>query len=356
MTVTTTVTDKRVFGGVDTHKDFHVAAVLNAIGGLLGVKTFPSTLDGYEQLLCWMQSFGEINRVGVEGTGSWGAGLNRFFFDNGIVVVEVNRPNRQMRRRKGKSDAADAQAAARAVLSGEATATPKSNDGAVAAMRVIKIALNSALQSRTQAANQIRSIIDTGPNDLREELRDLSMTKICQRTGAYRPGANIYEVRTATKYALRKLARRWLALTEEINELKRDLRQLVEDHAPKQLLDAFGVGVDTATTLMITAGDNPGRVTSDAKFAALCGVSPRDASSGRNQRHRLNRTGNRDANRALRTVVLVRLRYDQEPKDYMAKRIAEGKTKREVIRCLKRSVARQLWRALQPPKAPMSAA
>ena len=350
--MTTTVADSEthVIGGVDTHKDVHVAAALDHLGRELGTRSFPTTPHGYEELLSWLSSFGQVKRVGVEGTGSWGAGLSRFLGHVGIDVIEVNCSNRQNRRRKGKSDPTDAIAAAKAVISGEATAQPKSKDGAVESLRMIKLTLRSAVQSRTQTANQIHSIIDTAPDEVREQLRGLSMIKVCRTADRWRPAKSIADPSTAAKLSLRRLAKRWLALTEEIKETKAQQVELVELEGPAELVNAFGVGPDTAATLLIAFGDNPERCRSEASFAALCGVSPMDASSGKRQRHRLNKGGDRLANSALWRIVIVRLRYDPETQAYMQRRLAEGKTKREVIRCLKRHVARQVWKAMNPPQ------
>ena len=349
MAVTTTVADQNnfVIGGVDTHKDVHVAAALSSIGRELGTQSFPTTPRGYQELLDWLESFGTLLKVGVEGTSSWGAGLSRFLSQIGTQVVEVNCSNRQNRRRKGKSDPTDAIAAAKAVISGDATATPKSKDGAVESLRMIKMTLRSAVNSRTQAANQIHSIIDTAPDSVREQWRNLSMTALCRQASHCRARGNIDSPTTAAKFSLRVLAKRWLALSDEIKELKAQQSELVHRTAP-ELTDAVGIGDDVAATLLITFGDNPKRCATEAGFAALCGVSPMDASSGKRQRHRLNKGGDRLANAALWRIVIVRLRYDAETQAYMQRRLTEGKTKREVIRCLKRHVARQIWKTMNP--------
>lgn len=277
----------------------------------------------------------------------WGAGLSRFLSQLGVQVVEVNCSNRQTRRRKGKSDPTDAIAAAKAVISGDATAEPKSKDGAVESIRLIKIALRSAINSRTQAANQIHSVIDTAPDQEREQWRNKSIVTICKAASRCRPGDNIADPTTAAKIALRFLAKRWLNLSSEIKELKSQQNTLVQMVAP-ELTKAVGIGPEVAATLLVTFGDNPERCRTEAGFAALCGTSPMDASSGRRQRHRLNKGGNRLANAALWRIVIVRLNFDPETKAYMQRRLAEGKTKREVIRCLKRHVARQIWKTMNP--------
>ena len=354
MAVTTTVADRRVVGGVDTHKDTHVAAVLDDVGQLLATQSFQTTAEGYSKLLSWLGSFGEIDRVGVEGTASWGAGLSRYLSVNDVQVIEVSRQNRQRRRLKGKSDTVDAEMAARAAMNGDAIAVPKAGNGAVEAIRMFRIVTRSAIQSRSQTANQIHSLIDTAPDEIREQFRSMSMQKICNTASRLRPNDDVGNPITASKTVLRHLAKRWLVLSQEITEVKAQLRILIETSAPPELLGSFGVGVDTAGALMVSMGDNPERCQTEQAFAALCGVSPRDASSGRNQRHRLNRGGDRTANNALWRIAMVRLAWDPTTRAYMERRRAEGKTKREAIRCLKRYIARQVWRAMQVRQEPLS--
>jgi transposase len=334
-----------VTGGVDTHKDLHVAAALDGVGRLLGTQSFPTTAAGYRALLSWLRGFGTVTSVGVEGTGSWGAGLARHLATEGVTVLEVNRPNRQARRRRGKSDPADAEAAARAVLAQEATGTPKATNGTVEAVRLLRLARRSAMKARTQAANQIHSVIDTAPEELRAQLIVLPMSVRVARCSRFRPG-DVSSPVGAAKLALASLARRWCALDAEIETLSGELGRLVATAAPT-LVAVKGVGTEVAGALLTAAGDNPERLATEARFAALCGASPIDASSGRNQRHRLNRGGDRQANCALFTVVLNRLTWDERTRAYMARRTAEGKSKREVIRCLKRYVARELYREIR---------
>lgn len=334
----------RITGGVDTHLDVHVVAALNAIGGLLGVESFTTDPAGYRAALEWLEAFGEIDRVGVEGTGSYGAGLARFLLAEGVDVVEVDRPNRQLRRRQGKSDPQDAVAAARAALSGEASGRAKSRDGAVEAIRVLRIARCSARKERTQAINQIRSLITTAPDQLRAELRGLPLGKLLARTSAFRPGP-ASDVTNATKLALRVLARRVQALQDELRLLDAELRPLVMATAP-ELVARPGVGTDTAGAILVAAGDNPDRLRNEATFARLCGVSPLDVSSGKQERHRLNRSGDRQANAALWRITLVRLSSDPATRDYLERRTKDGKTKKEAIRCLKRYIARELYQLL----------
>lgn len=339
--VGTTDVTREVTGGVDTHADTHTAAALDGLGRQLGQETFPATKAGYAQLLAWLAAFGQIVSVGIEGTGSYGAGVARFLTGNGVVLVEVDRPDRRARRREGKSDPADAIAAARAVQAGTATGTPKTRDGVVESIRALRVARSGAIKAHTAAMNALRQMLITAPDPVREHLSGLTAKALVKTCARLRPGADLSDPGNAVKLALRRLARRCQALTEEITEADADLNTLINQTAPR-LIDQVGVGTEVAGQLMITAGDNPRRLKSEASFAALCGVSPLSASSGRTDRHRLNRGGDRAANSALYTAVIVRMRYHQPTKDYVARRTAQGLTKREITRCLKRYVAREL--------------
>ena len=257
-----------------------------------------------------MASWGQLARVGVEGTGSYGAGLARHLAAAGVAVVEVNRPNRQTRRRRGKSAVTDAEAAARAALSGDATARPKAGDGPVEAIRTLRVARRSAIKARTQAINQIHDLIVTAPDALKDQLGGLRTGALIDACARLRPNPTDHQVTAAAKQALRALARRHRALSAEINELDAELLALCAEANPA-LLAAPGVGPEVAATLLVTAGDNPQRMATNASFAALCGASPIEASSGQHIRHRLNRGGDRQANNALWRIAMVRLRYDE---------------------------------------------
>jgi transposase len=335
---------RRVVGGVDTHKDIHVAAAVDDVGRILGTAEFPTTTRGYQALLAWLGRFGVVARVGVEGTGAYGAGLARYLAKAGVDVVEVDRPNRQTRRRRGKSDPVDAEVAARAALCGEASGRPKSRTGTVEMIRALRVARRSARKARTQAVNQIRDLIITAPDELRATLRDLTLKEVVDRATRWRPGP-VTSPTAATKLALSVLAQRYQALGADMERLDVELDRLVAETAAP-LLARKGLGTDTIAALLVAAGDNPQRLKSEASFAALCGASPVDASSGKHQRHRLNRAGDRQANEALWRVVLVRMGTDPRTKDYVARRLKEGKSKKEAIRCLKRYVAREIYREL----------
>jgi transposase len=342
----TTMAEARVCvtAGVDTHLDVHVVAALDGIGGELGVRSFPTTPAGYRAAVGWLRSFGDVGLVGIEGTGSYGAGLTRHLLAEGISVVEVDRPNRQNRRRRGKSDPVDALAAARAAQSGDATSQAKSRNGAVEAIRVLRVARSSAIHDRTQALNQMRALVSTAPDDLRQELRGLSGYRLIVTASALRPGSEITPL-SATKTALRELARRLQYLAKQIERLDAILTPLVATTAPA-LVARYGVGTETAGALLVAAGDNPQRLVSEASFAHLCGVSPIEASSGKVTRHRLNRGGDRHANHALWRIVMTRMVSDPDTRYYVERRTKEGLSKLEIMRCLKRYVAREIYAAL----------
>ncbi len=333
--------DRQVTVGVDTHADQHVGAALDPLGRLLGTQAVPSTAAGAAALLAWARRFGAVERVGIEGTGSYGAGLSRWLRARGVVVVEVARPKRPARRGRGKSDPVDAEAAARAVQAGTATARPKAGTGPIESIRALQAARRSALKARTQAANQLRALVVTAPDDLRARLRRLGLARLVATAAAFRPGAPSTPS-AATKLALKSIAARHRRLSAEVAALDAHLGRLVAAAAP-DLVALKGVGTDTAATLLVTAGDNPDRLRSEASFAHLCGVAPIPASSGKTVRHRLNRGGDRQANRARHLLAVRRLRWDPATVAYAARRRAEGLSKPEILRCLKRYIARQLY-------------
>ena len=387
----------QVIIGVDTHKDRHVAVAIDGRGVRLDEKQVPVAVCGYEELERWSRDLGHVNAFGVEGTGSYGAGLARFLADRGYTVLEVNRPDRSIRYRKGKSDPTDAEMAARSVLAGVADATPKSGEGEVEMIRMLKSTKSSAVKARTQAVNQMKALVRaiaskffsakrkaklqliglpkwqvsdkrrasskltankmrlpwalvvTAPAELREKLDGLGTSALVKRCGSFRPG-RLDSPTAAAKYALRSLACRYRQLSKEIQDLKAELERLIQAMAPA-LVEAFGVGSDTAAALLIAAGSNPDRLNSEAAFASLCGVNPIPvpASSGRTNRHRLNRGGDRQANAALYRIVVVRLRHDLRTQAYLRRRTAEGMSKTEVIRCLKRYVAREVYSIIRKP-------
>jgi transposase len=343
----TMVEDTRaVTGGVDTHADMHVAAALDPVGGLLGVREFPATAAGYAELLGWLNSSGTVALAGVEGTGSYGAGLARCLAAAGVRVVEVDRPDRQDRARQGKSDPLDAVSAARAALSGRASGTPRGRDGSVEAIRALMVAKRSARQERTQAVNQARALIVTGPEELRARFAGHSTAALAAAIAALRPRpGNVPGY--ATGVALRELGRRVRFLDGQLERLDELIGPLVTARAPG-LLALHGVGPDTAAMLLVAAGDHPERLRSESSWAHLCGVAPVPASSGKTAgRYRLNRGGDRQANSALWRIVIIRMSSHPATRAYADRRGKEGLSKKEIIRCLKRYVAREVYRQLR---------
>jgi transposase len=336
----TIVETRAITGGVDTHADMHVAAALDPIGGLLGVQEFPATLAGYTRLLGWMGGFGTIALAGIEGTGSYGAGLARHIAA-GIRVVEVDRPDRQDRRRQGKSDPLDAVSAARAAQSGRARGAPKGRDGAVEAVRALMVAKRSARSERTQAINQARALIVTGPEDLRARFTAHATADLVTDLASMRPRPGAV-VGYHTRIALRELGRRAEFLDSQIACLDALIVPLVTGHTPG-LLALYGVGTDTAALLLVAAGDHPERLRSEAAWAHLCAAAPIPASSGKTKRHRLNPAGDRQANHALWRIVITRMSSHPPTRAYVERRTAEGLSKTEIIRCLKRYVAREVY-------------
>ncbi|MGI5290255.1 IS110 family transposase [Nonomuraea polychroma] len=326
-----------IAGGVDTHQDTHTAAVIDMVGRVLGSEQFPADTTGYAALLTWIRSFGTVKVVGIEGTGAYGAGLARYLREQGVNLSEVDRPDRKTRRLQGKSDPIDAIAAAKAALAGDRTGTPKQRDGQTEALRCLRIARRSAVDQRADAQRQMKALIVTAPDDLRAQLRGLPTGKLIATCAALRPDpAHAHDPATATMIALRCLARRHQQLTAEISDLDELLQPLVAAINPA-LLAVHGVGPDTAGQLLLTAGENHDRLGSEAAFAMLCGVAPIPASSGKTHRQ---------ANAALYRIALVRLRWDPRTRAYMERRTKDGLSKKEIIRCLKRYIARELYKII----------
>jgi transposase len=293
-----------------------------------------------------MRGFGRLGRVGVEGTGAYGAGLARRLRDEQVDVIEIDRPDRKTRRFQGKSDPIDAIQAAKTALAGERTGIPKQRDGRVEALRNLRVARRSAVEQRADAQRQIKTLIVTAPDELRARLRALSVKQLITTCANLRPDrVDAAAPATAVKIALRSLARRHQQLSAEITDLDAVLEPLVAAINPG-LLAANGVGTDVAGQLLVSAGENHDRLASEAAFAMLCGVAPIPASSGKTTRHRLNRGGDRQANAVLYRVALCRLRWDPRTRDYMQRRTKEGLSKKEIIRCLKRYIARELYQLI----------
>lgn len=336
-----------VVGGVDTHKELHVAAVVDHHDRLLGSASFPTTRHGYKSLLVWMRSFGPLSRVGVECTGTYGAGLLRYLQKAGINVLEVTAPDKSVRRKRGKDDTIDAENAAHAAYAGCRTVTPKTRDGMIESLRVLKACRKTAIAARRIALQMIQTQIISAPDQLREPLRKMTRMQLIRTLATWRPDLSGYrDVTTAYRIAFKSLARRYLELHDEIADLDIMIKTIVDDLAP-ELIARPGIGYESASQLLITAGDNPERLRSEASFAALCGASPIPASSGMTQRHRLNRGGDRAANSALHIIAICRLRLDARTQDYVLKRTGQGLSKLEALRCLKRYIAREVFYILR---------
>lgn len=344
--------------GVDTHKDEHVAVAIDGLGGIIGEAQFvPASPDGYAELLAWAASLGDVHAFGVEGCGSYGSGLARFLRRHDHKVYEVARPPRRGERRaSGKSDTIDAEHAARTVLSGEGTATPKLADGQIEAIRLVKIARDTAVKAHTAAIITLKAVLVTASDALRADLEPLTDYKLIVACAGLHTGGDIADPEVAMRHTLASLASRYLGLHEEIKIHTRHLNMLTKTAAP-QLLERFGIGFDTTAEMLITAGDNTDRIRSEAAFAKMCGVCPIPTGSGKTSgRHRLNRGGNRQANAALYRVVIVRMRWHSPTIAYVERRTAEGLSKKEIIRCLKRYVAREIYQLLPQPDATTKAA
>ncbi|WP_425465500.1 IS110 family transposase [Palleronia caenipelagi] len=334
---------RQIVGGVDTHKDLQVAAVVDDQDHVLASESFATTLRGYRLMLEWMRSFGDLQRVGVEATGTYGAGVLRYFQKAGVQVLEVTGPDKHDRRVRGKSDTLDAEAAAHAAFARRRTVTPKTRDGMIEALRVLKAVRKTAVQARRIALQMIGNTIISAPDALRDSVRHLTLMKQIRTLAAWGPDVTAYrEMETAYRIALKSLARRYLELHDEISDIDAMITRIVDDLAP-ELVPQEAIGTHSAAQLLITAGANPERLKSEASFAALCGVSPIPVSSGKTDRRRLNRGGDRAANSALHIIAIGRLRCDEGTQKYVARRIADGLSKREAIRCVKRYIAREVF-------------
>ena len=321
--------------GVDTHKDVHVGAVLTMAGVLLATHSFPTTSAGYQALLEWAHRFGEVSAAGIECTGSYGSSLMKYLHTRHVLVFEVNQPDRALRRKAGKTDDVDAEAAGRAVLAGRSLSTPKDGTGASENLRQMRVVKSSAVKARTTAINQLKGLLVGADPVLRDQLRGLGTKALIRTCVLMLPN-------TVERMLMANLANRINYLTDELGQLEKAMTKTIAVYAP-QLLAVSGVGYDSAAALLIAVGDNSDRMKNQASFAALCGVSPVEFSSGQTQKRRLNRGGNRQANAALYRIVLTRLRWDLATQEYLKKRTENGKSKRDAIRCLKRYVSREVF-------------
>jgi transposase len=337
-----------VIGGVDCHKRTHHAFVLTEHGRRLADQEFPANRAGYRDLVEWMQAHGELARVGVESTGSYGAGLCRHLRQLGVDVIDVNRPHQRLRQRRGKSDPIDAEGAARSVLAGEATAIAKDSTGIVESIRELRVARETAVKARTAALCALGELIVSAPAELRESLAArktlAGQATLCARM---RPDpTRLADPAQAAKAALRSVARRIHDLDAEVADLDHQLRPLVARAAPRTIA-LLGIGTQHAGQLLVTVGENVQRIHTEAGFAHMCAAAPIPASSGQTRRHRLNPHGNRQANRTLHMIAVVRLRYSPATRAYADRRRAEGMSNKDILRCLKRYIARQVYRTLR---------
>jgi transposase len=337
-----------VVGGVDTHQLTHQAAVMDTAFRPIADREFPATSAGYQQLLDWIAGHGLIQAIGVESTGSYGAGLTRHLLAAGVEVLEVTRPEKTTRARDGKSDVIDAYSAARQVAAGTATAKPKVTTGIVEAIRAVKVPRDAAVKDRTRAYSQLRDLATTAPAALHDELIGLTGKQRAKKAAAFRPDpTRLADPVQATKYALRDLARHIHDLDARIAEADQILTTLTKQAVPS-VLALRQVGPQIAAQLVITAGQNIDRMRTEAAFAKLIGVAPLPASSGKSgTRHRLNRGGDRQANSMVYLVAVGRMKDHPPTRDYVTRRRAQGKTDPEIIRCLKRLIARTLYRELR---------
>lgn len=337
----------QVVVGVDTHKEIHVAAAVDWQGTLVDERSFATTRQGYRQLESWARSLGEVARVGVECSGSYGSGLARRLSKNGLEVLEVAFPDKVVRRKRGKDDFIDAEMAAEAAFTGTRTVTPKSRDGMVEALRMLQKTRSTAVAARRVALQMIRAHIISAPEELRDQLRGMTRMQLIRHLSATRPDSTDFKTPIgAARISLKRLARRYVDLGDEIDELDDMIGAILADAAPL-LIKCKCVGPQSAAQLMVTVGDNPDRLRSEASFAMLCGVAPIPVSSGMTYRHRLNRGGDRAANSAIHIIAIGRLRTDERTKAYVAKKLAEGHTKMEAIRCLKRYIAREMYHVIK---------
>lgn len=336
-----------VVAGVDTHKDSHHVAVLDLTGRVLGSRGFPTSAAGYGMLLDFVAGFGLIDRVGVELTGSYGAALTRHLIGAGVSVVEVNTTDKATRARRGKDDVIDAVAAGQKVLSGMAIGVPKDTTGISEAIRILTVVRDQAVKQRTQSWNLLKALIVTAPDELRQQLRKLTPARLLTATrNLTADTGRMHDPGQASRQGLRRVAERITAIDQEIRDADRELAALVAQAAPT-LLNRPGIGVHTAARFVITAASNIDRIRSDAAFARICGAAPIPVSSGKTHRMRLHRGGDRLANRALHMIIVGRLKNDPKTQAYIAKKLANGHSKRDAIRALKRYVAREVYYALK---------
>lgn len=342
-----------LIAGVDTHADTHTLAILGAHGGVLLTETFAADQRGYNDLIKTLQNAGSVKLVGVEGTNSYGAGLTRALTTAGYTVKEVLRPTRQVRRMHGKSDSIDAVEAARSLQAGKGISQAKDSSTPAESLRFLLTARAQLITTITALGNCITALLTTAPETVRSKYRDLTTSNLVKRLTASRPGEELDCPHIAVMHAMQQLAQSREAASSKAEQLERQMQSILSAHYP-QVLAIYGAGSIVAAQLVVTAGGNPQRIRDEAAFASLCGVAPIPASSGRTDRHRLNRGGDRRGNSALHRIAFIRMRCDERTREYVRRRTTEGKSKREIMRCLKRAIAREVYRALTSQAAATS--
>ena len=333
--------------GADARKETRVAAAVDRQGALVDERRFATARQGCRQLESRARSLGDVLRAGAECPGSYGSGLAGHLAKSGLTVLEAASPGRTVRRKRGKDDFIDAEMAAEAALSGVRTVAPKSRDGMVGALRMLQKARSTAVAARRAALQTTRARIASAPEEPRGRLRGMTRMQPIGRLSATRPGpADLKSPVGAARISPRRLAKRCVGLDDEVSELDETTEAVLADAAPL-LVECSCVGPQSAAQPMATVGDDPERLRSEAAFSMLCGVAPMPVSSGMACRHRLNRGGDRQASSAIRIMAIGRLRTDERAKDYVARKMAEGRTKMEAIRCLKRYIAREMYYAIK---------
>ena len=338
-----------VVAGIDTHEDTHTIALLDRVGAPVATATYRADPDGYRRAADFITSHGTCAAVGVEGTNSYGAGLRKHLQSRGLLVLEALRPKRQVRRMDGKSDPIDAAEAARSVLAGRGPSVPKDGNGHAEALRFLDAARAQLVRAMTALSNSAGDMLVTAPEAFRSRWgrgRAADALKRISSTTARGDGI----VEEALMAALKAMARQHRELDRQARQLERRMREILDEHAPASLT-IYGAGTITAARLVAAAGDNPDRIRDEAAFAKLCGACPIPASSGRTNRHRLNRGGNRNANSALHRIALVRMSHPHpRTRDYIARKRAQGMGTKEIMRCIKRAICREAYRAICHPE------
>ncbi|PXX60343.1 transposase [Nocardia tenerifensis] len=332
-----------IIGGADTHADTIHVAVISAGGQPVADREFPTTETGYHSAIEFLTRHGVPRVVGVEGTSSYGAGFTRALASKGIPVLEVHRPDRAARRCRGKTDTLDAYAAARAALCGHGVSEPK--DERIGVVRALLSARRSAVKARTASINQIKALLVSAPEVVRSRFRQHRAKQLIDALIETRSNTHGDPMAAGIVTAARTLAERVVFLDDQVEFLTDELDQLTAVLCPT-LRSAYGVGPDTAAQLLVTAGENPQRLRGEGSFAALCGAAPVPASSGKTVRHRLSRGGDRAANNALHRIALCRMARHAPTRAYAARQSQAGRSKPEILRLLKRAIAREIYRLL----------